>query len=86
VHSKFPRRSHVICKIRSGLQALVEGLPDCLLEGELRKCTLVLRNTGASPLRGIRVVTSGPDVYVAPDNADLSSPSVESVMPGEDPT
>ena len=61
----------------------MEGLPDCLLQGEFRKCTLVLRNTGASALHGIRVVTSGPDVYVPPDSADLSSPSVNSVMPGE---
>ena len=72
----------VICPC---LQASVEGLPDCLLEGELRKCTLVLRNTGASALHGIRVVTSGPDVYLPPDNADLSSPSVDSVMPGKGP-
>jgi len=75
-----------MCKSCSALKALVEGLPDCLLEGELRKCTLVLRNIGASPLHRIRVVTSGPDVYVAPDDADLSSPSVESIMPGEDST
>lgn len=61
----------------------MEGLPDCLLEGELRKCTLVLRNSGAAPLRGMRVVTSGPDVYLAPDNADLSEPSVESVIAGD---
>lgn len=63
----------------------MEGLPDCLLEGELRRCTLVLYNTGAAPLRGIRVVTCGPDVYVAPDNADLAAdgPSVESVLAGE---
>ena len=70
----------------------MEGLPDCLLEGELRRCTLVLHNTGAAPLRGIRVVTCGPSVYVAPDNADmsadyaeLSTPSVESVLAGEYP-
>ena len=68
---------------RCNLQAGLEGLPDCLLEGELRQCTLILRNTGASALRGIRVVTSGPDVYVPPDNADLSSPSLASVLPGE---
>ena len=47
---------------------------------------LVLRNTGASALHGIRMVTSGPDVYVSPDNADLSSPSADSVMPGKGPS
>ena len=61
----------------------MEGLPDCLLEGELRRCTLVLRNTGASALRGIRVVTSGPSVHVAPGNAELASAPVESVLAGE---
>ena len=60
----------------------MEGLPDCLLEGELRKCTLVLRNSGASALRGIRVVTGGPDVHLAPGNAELASPAVESVLAG----
>ncbi len=54
-----------------------------MLEGELRKCMLVLLNTGASALHCIRVVTSGPDVYLPQDNADLSSPSVDSVMPGK---
>ena len=70
----------------------MEGLRDCLLEGELRRCTLVLHNTGAAPLRAIRVVTCGPSVYVAPDNADmtadgaeLSTPSVVSVLAGEYP-
>ena len=69
--------------IRVPAQACVEGLPDCLLEGELRRCTLVLRNSGASALRGIRVVTSGPGVHLAPGNAELASPSVESVLAGE---
>ena len=64
-------------------QARVEDLPDCLMEGELRRCTLVLRNTGASALRGIRAVTSGPGVHLAPSNAELASTSVESVLTGE---
>ena len=64
-------------------QARVEGLPDCFLEGELRRCTLVLRNSGASALRGIRAVTSGPGVHLAPGNAELDSPSVDAVLTGE---
>ena len=64
-------------------QARVEGLPDCLLEGELRRCTLVLRNTGASALRGIRAVTSGPGVHLAPGNAELASASADSILAGE---
>ena len=61
----------------------MEGLPDCLLEGELRRCTLVLRNTGASALRGIRAVTSGPCVHLAPGNTEPASAPVESILTGE---
>ncbi len=41
-------------------------------------------------MRGIRMVTCGPEVYVVPDNADLAAdgaelvtPSAESVLAGE---
>ncbi len=60
----------------------MEQLPPTMLAGEVRKCTLTLRNTGKVPLRSIRAVCSSPDVYLPPDDADASGATVDSLAPG----
>lgn len=67
-------------------QAAVEQLPTALLEGELRLCRLVLRNTGAFPLQALRAVCSSPDAWLPPTDADLAghgaaSPSGDAPAP-----
>ena len=54
-------------------QAEVAGLPTALLAGEVRLVRLVLRNSGALPLRGVRAVCSTPDAWLPPDDADLAA-------------
>ncbi|BDA40386.1 probable trafficking protein particle complex subunit 8 [Coccomyxa sp. Obi] len=68
------------------LEASVDQLPPTMLAGEVRKCTLRLRNTGSVALRGIRVVSSSPDVYLPPDNADTSGSTLESLASGRERT
>lgn len=63
----------------------MDELPPTMLAGEVRKCTLRLRNTGNVALRGIRVVSSSPDVYLPPNNADVSASILESLASGAPP-
>jgi hypothetical protein len=53
------------------MQAEVQELPPTLLQGEVRRCRLVLRNGGASALRAIRAVVSSPEVLLPDDDRGL---------------
>lgn len=46
--------------------------PGTLLEGELHRCSLSMRNSGASPLHNVRMIVSHPDVHcpVTDENLD----------------
>ncbi len=60
----------------------MDQLPPTMLAGEVRKCILRLRNTGSVALHSIRVVSSSPDVYLPPDNADASGSALDSLASG----
>lgn len=70
------------CAVVGLVQASVELLPPTMLAGEVRKCTLKLRNTGSVPLRGIRVVCSSPEVFLPMDDADVEGGTLESLAAG----
>ena len=48
------------------LDVEVIGLPPAMLLGELKSCTLSLRNAGSGSLRGIRLITDCADAHLAP--------------------
>lgn len=47
--------------------------PGTLLEGELHRCCMVMRNVGASPLHNVRMVVSHPDVFCPMSNQELQA-------------
>ncbi|KAK9823583.1 hypothetical protein WJX72_003982 [[Myrmecia] bisecta] len=55
------------------LDVALDDLPSRLLEGEMHRAPLLLRNTGAMPLQSIRMLISHPDVHCNPDNSDLGA-------------
>lgn len=55
----------------SFLQVELLWRPGTLLEGELHRCCLSMRNSGASPLHNVRMIISHPDVYCPVADEDL---------------
>ena len=45
--------------------------PGSLLEGQLHRCCISMRNSGASALHNVRMIVSHPDVYCPTSDADL---------------
>ena len=56
--------------------------PGRLLEGELHRCCMVMRNVGASPLHNVRMVVSHPDVFCPMSNQELQA-EPESALSGK---
>ncbi|DBA74127.1 hypothetical protein WJX77_012500 [Trebouxia sp. C0004] len=55
------------------LEVEMHQRPGTLLEGELHRCCMVLRNVGASPLHNVRMVVSHPDVFCPMINQELQA-------------
>jgi len=55
------------------LQVEMHQRPGTLLEGELHRCRMVMRNVGASPLHNVRMVVSHPDVFCPMSNQELQA-------------
>ena len=56
--------------------------PGTLLEGELHRCRLVMRNIGASPLQNVRMIVSHPDVFCPLTDEELQQDAA-STLSGE---
>ena len=53
------------------VQVELHQRPGTLLEGELHRCSMVMRNTGDSPLHNVRLIISHPDVFCPLTNQEL---------------
>jgi hypothetical protein len=63
------------------LEVSAEGLPATLLEGQVARCTLVLRNAGSMTLHGLAVAAGSAEVFVGGGdgaaNGGAAAPAVE---------
>ena len=57
----------------SAWQVEMHQRPGTLLEGEMHRCCLSMRNSGASPLHNVRMIISHPDVYCPTSDEDLQT-------------
>ena len=53
------------------MQVELHQRPGTLLEGELHRCRMVMRNNGDSLLQNVRMIVSHPDVFCPLSNEEL---------------
>lgn len=53
------------------VQVELHQRPGTLLEGELHRCRMVMRNSGDPPLHNVRMIVSHPDVFCPLTNEEL---------------
>lgn len=53
------------------VQVELHQRPGTLLDGELHRCRMVMRNDGASPLHNVRMIISHPDAFCPLSNEEL---------------
>ena len=67
------------------MQVELHQRPGSLLEGELHRCCLVMRNIGDSPLHNVRMIVSHPDVFCPLTNEELQHDAASSLSGGSAP-
>lgn len=61
------------------VQVELHQRPGTLLEGELHRCRMVMRNSGDSPLHNVRMILSHPDVFGPLTNQELQQEPASSL-------